>query len=262
MSQTNDGLPPEAAKAERLLYACQKYRDAKLMKEYEAADKRLKHEGKWVYEISDDGEQINTPNDFDGFTQHLIKEKQAIVDKMTTNFIGLLFYGHLTAWARENSPLAPWREIPASAWATLRLKNIAKDIVEGPGILLYDVRIGPRVNLPAPLPVPEKPPAPVSPPVVEPPATLDLPRHVKKRPGRPTEMPIVEQEFERRCKAGKCEDSFRSEAFYLESWFIKNFPDKDGPKAQTIRNTISELWKTFPNEIKEACPQLFYQAQF
>ncbi|MGE0108354.1 MAG: hypothetical protein AB7S81_01115 [Bdellovibrionales bacterium] len=231
--QQNDGLPPEAAKTIKILHACQQYRDPLLVKRYNEVEKRLEHEGKWVYTIDDNGKQINSPDEFDRHTQELVHEKLEILEKAQADFIALLYHGRLTAWARENSPLAPWREIPASAWATIRLRNVYKGVVEGPGFLLYDVRIGPRAE-------PEKPKeVPVS--KKEEPATVDVAPHVKGRGGRPSEMPTILQEYEKRQKAGRYEGSFRSEAYYLESWFKKNFPNRKAPHPKTIQHRLSEI---------------------
>jgi len=134
--------------------------------------------------------------------------------------------GLLTAWAREGSPLAPVQEIPASAWATLRLKDLSKNLAKGAGdLLLYDVRI---VNN----------------------APTDAPPHEKKRGGRPPKMTAILAEYERRKKEGLCEKTLRSESFYLQSWFKKNFPDEDLPSHRTIQNHLSKIRTDSSSKIK------------
>lgn len=43
--------------------------------------------------------------------------------------------------AREGSPIGPWREIPASAWPTLKIDDLDHGTLSGPGLILFDVRI-------------------------------------------------------------------------------------------------------------------------
>ncbi len=241
MQQNKDGLPPEAAKTIKILHACQQYRDPLLVKCYNEIEKRLEHEGKWVYTVSDDGKQIDSPDEFDGHTQDLLQEKIEILEKAKADFIGFLYHGHLTAWARENSPLAPWREIPASAWATIRLKNVYKGVVEGPNFLLYDVRVGPRVEA-------EKVKEAPSPESTKP-ATVDVAPHVKGRSGRPSHKETILKEYQRRKEAGLCEASLRSESFYLESWFKKNFSSQKTPDHKTILRHISDFEKDIKSKI-------------
>ena len=243
MQQNKDELPPEAEKAIKILHACQQYRDPLLVKRYNEVEKRLEHEGKWVYTIDDNGEQISSPDEFDGRTQALVQEKLNILKKAQADFIALLYHGRLTAWARENSPLAPWREIPASAWATIRLRNVYKGVVEGPGFLLYDVRVGPRAE-------PEKPKeVPVS--KKEEPSTVDAAPHVKGRGGRPSHKETILNEYQRRKGAGLREASLRSESFYLESWFKKNFPSEKTPDHKTILRHISDFEKDLKSKIMD-----------
>lgn len=264
MQKNKDGLPPEAANTIKILHACQQYRDPLLVKRYNEVEKRLEHEGKWVYTIDDNGEQINSPDEFDGRTQELVQEKLDILKKAQADFIAFLYHGHLTAWARENSPLAPWREIPASAWATIHLKNVYKGVVEGPGFLLYDVRVGPRVDIPAqqhsqpvaklapepmPQPLPEKahdasPLAPVRKP----------PKATTGAPGRPTNMHLVLNEFKRRCEDGLFEGkNFARESERLAEWFVEHYKEEQPIQPHSIRNSISKAWRKFPNEIRNKC---------
>ncbi len=143
-------------------------------------------------------------------------ESEKCLARLEKDFRQKLQDGTLTGWAREGSALAPVQEIPASAWMTLRLKSLPKNLVKGAYGDLYDVRI---VNN----------------------APTDAPPHEKGRGGRPSEMPTILEEYEKRQKAGRYEGSNRSEAYYLESWFKKNFPDRKSPHPKTIQHHLSEI---------------------
>ncbi len=247
MSQTQDELPLAAAKAVSLLEAIQIYRDPKLLKKYQDADKEAKSRGKWHYVGTPRDIKGYVPSETDGLTQHLLQETRLCLQQLEGAFMQRLVSGELTGWAREKTPLAPLHEVPASAWLHMHITSAQEGIVEGPKCVLYDVHIGPKTFV-------------QTKPVVEKPVLQDPPPHVKGRPGRPSDVPLVEEHFKKRCEAGLCEDSFRSEACYLEKWFKMNFPDKKPIKVNTIRNHISKLWDEFPSEIKERCPKLFYRA--
>jgi hypothetical protein len=64
--------------------------------------------------------------------------------------------------------------------------------------------------------------------------TVDVAPHVKGRGGRPSHKETIIKEYERRKREGLCEDTTRSESFYLESWFKKNFRTKIRPDHKTI----------------------------
>ncbi len=261
MPETNKGLPADAEKATSLYEAVRDYRDQKLFKEYCYVDDDLKKRGKWEY-IGDFEDNNFVPSETDGLTQHLLEQRRAIAIKMEMAFIGLLSCGKLTAWAREKSPLAPWQEVPASAWATMRLKNISKGIVEGPGFFLYDVRVGPRVNLPAQQTArPVTSPAPASQPLSEQPQEVSPSVPVRKppkattgAPGRPTSMHLVVNEFKRRCEDGLFDgNNFKRESEHLAEWFVEHYKEEQPIQPHSIRNSISKAWRKFPDEIRNKC---------
>jgi hypothetical protein len=64
-------------------------------------------------------------------------------------------------------------------------------------------------------------------------------------PGRPTSMPIVLAEFERRRTSGKCEPSREAEASALVAWLKETHPDMPVPTAKTIRNKLPKDFQPF-----------------
>jgi hypothetical protein len=228
MSPSSDIPPPEAAKAVPLSDAFREHADPKLLAEYRFTQERLKREGRWEY--------IGTPRKvegyalsvFDGHGHQLAKEARGLIAKIEAGFVGKLRRGELTAWAREGSPLSPWREIPASAWANLQLGELDKGTAKGPGVVLFDVRIGPRVAVTAPAPDAAAVPAPKR--------TGD--------PGRPNKgYHLYEAEFERRRQAGKLESSLAREAEWLLTWFKANHPDWDPPTIKTISERLRAKYR-------------------
>jgi hypothetical protein len=225
MSPQSDEPPPEAAKAVPLADAFREHADPKLLAKFRATTERLEREGKWQY--------IGTPrkvegyvlSEFDGHGRELLKESRELIAKIEAGFVGKLRRGDLTAWAREGSPLAPWREIPASAWATLRLDDITKGTANGPGVALFDVRVGPRVAVIAAVP-----------------ETVAVPVPTLRRtgdPGRPNKgYHLYEAEFDRRRQAGQIESSLVREAEWLLAWFKATHPDWDPPTVKTISERL------------------------
>ena len=61
-------------------------------------------------------------------------------------------------------------------------------------------------------------------------------------PGRPTSKHLVEQEFERRIKAGEVAPSLQAEATYLKDWLEKNHPDAPSSGLSAIQNNIRERY--------------------
>jgi hypothetical protein len=220
MSGRPDDPPPEVAEALPLAQAFRDHADPKLVEQYRLAKERLEREGRWHYVGNRDDPDGYVLSEFDGLGHALLKESRALIARIEAGFMGKLRSGELIAWAREGSPLAPWREIPASAWSALRLDDVAKGTVKGPGTALFDVRVGPRVANRAPEPKPT-PPLPAT-----------------GTPGRPSHMHLVEMEFERRREVGQLEPSLARESAALAAWFKANHPDKQPVTAKTIANRL------------------------
>ncbi len=60
-----------------------------------------------------------------------------------------------------------------------------------------------------------------------------------KHPGRPSVMPQILQEYERRYRAGTFKKSAAMEAQYLHHWAAQLLPGEAIPSAKTIQNNIS-----------------------
>lgn len=73
---------------------------------------------------------------------HKINEfKEARAD-VIKDFRSKLLSGELLAWAREGSPLGPWREIPADSWSVFWSFSWKEPTISGPdGLKLYSVQI-------------------------------------------------------------------------------------------------------------------------
>ncbi|MBM4073222.1 MAG: hypothetical protein FJ271_30515 [Planctomycetes bacterium] len=235
MSAHPDDLPPEAAEALPLAQAFREHADPELDAAYRLARDRLESEGHWQYFGPPGNPTGFVLSEFDANGQALLKEKRRIILAIEADFVAKLQRGELTAWARVGSPLAPWREIPASAWSTVQIDDLAKGTASGPGIILFDVRVGLRVAVPAPQP--DAKPA-TTPPLAP---TGDA--------GKPEKgATLYTAEFERRRAAGQLEPSLPREAAALLAWFKTNYPERQAPTAKTIANRLRAPYRA-------ACPQ-------
>ncbi len=63
--------------------------------------------------------------------------------------------------------------------------------------------------------------------------------------GRPSSMPIVFAEFERRRANKSVADSLAAEAAYLERWIRKHHPNEKPLTAKTIANKIRDSFRTY-----------------
>jgi hypothetical protein len=217
MSGRADDLPPEAAQALPLAEAFRANADPDLMNRHRDITARLERESQWVRRRRGDP---------------LVAQLRELEIRIEAAFIAKLRDGELTAWGREGSPIGPWREIPSSAWSTLRLDDPNMGTVKGPGVTLFDVRVGPRLKTaPGPPPQPERTPVPVPP----------LPK--KGAPGRPSSWRLVEREFERRRQLGQLESSMTREAQFLARWLRLNHPDKQPMKPKTISNRLGKRYR-------------------
>jgi len=220
MSTRPDDPPLEAAQAKPLADALREYADPKLVETYRLTKEQLDREGKWHY--------VGTPHDikgyvlseFDAHGHRLRDEARARLAEIEGDFLSRLQRGTLTAWAREGSPLGPSRPIPASAWTTLQIADPSAGTAEGPGVKLFDVRVGHRVEAPQISPL-----APTG------------------APGRPSNMKLVEAEFSRRAQAGKLESSLNREAAWLAEWFKATYPAERPVSPKTIANKLREQFR-------------------
>ncbi|MBF0561000.1 MAG: hypothetical protein HQL37_03070 [Alphaproteobacteria bacterium] len=231
MLAPSDGLPPEAAQAEPIVDAYRRSADRKLVAEHNALRRQLRAEGRWHYD-RDDPETLYLSST-DGYGHDLLKQSEDIIARIDAGFLDRLRRGDLTAWARNGSPLAPFCEIPASAWKVLPLGDIVTGTLKVPGgPELFDIRIGPKVT-PAPPPPPQ--PVPLAGPLPPEPTT--------GAPGKPSSMHLVEAEFERRCAAGTLAPTLKEQARLLEDWFRRQYPETQPVTAKTIENRLRDTFR-------------------
>ena len=125
-----------------------------------------------------------------------------------------LIAGDLTAFAQSDPPFGVWRAIPASAWHSLRIKNVRHGRVTGPNVDLTGVHVM-KVDRSVP-------------PVMR-----------TGTQGRPEKgIHFIMAEFERRRASGKTEPSRTREAEWLLAWFRAHHSDKGPPTAKTIYNNL------------------------
>jgi hypothetical protein len=235
MSAPPDGLPPEAARAVPILDAYRHASDRKLVAEHNLLRKQLREEGRWQYDPDDPDTLYLSPTD--GHGHALLKQTEEIVARIDTAFLDRLRRGELTAWARDASPLAPFREIPASAWKVLPIGDIVAGRFKVPGgPELFDIRVGQKMT-PAPSPTPQ----PVQ--QATPLAVSQPPDLTSGAPGRPSSMHLVETEFERLCTAGTLAPSLKEQSRLLEGWFRRQHPEKPPMTAKTIENRLRDRFR-------------------
>ena len=142
-----------------------------------------------------------------------------------------LVVGDLTAYAQSDPPFGGWQAIPASAWRSLRIKNVRHGRVVRPNVDLSGVHI------------------------VETPG--DDGAIVRTGySGRPDKSrDIIEAEFARRVEAGELEPSMVRQSLVLESWFKTNHRGKPQPKAKTIENNLREAYREAASRIVQNPPK-------
>ncbi len=230
-----DDLPPEAAQAVSILDAYRHTSDRKLVIEHNLLRKQLREEGCWQYDPDDPDTLYLSPTD--GHGHALLKQTEEIVARIDTAFLDRLRRGELTAWARDASPLAPFREIPASAWKVLPIGDIVAGRLKVPGgPELFDIHVGPKVTHPSsppaqPAAAPQEPPAP------------QPPEPTTGAPGRPSSMHLVEAEFERRCATETLAPTLKEQARLLEEWFRRQYPETQPVTAKTIENRLRDPFR-------------------
>ncbi|PKQ10731.1 MAG: hypothetical protein CVT70_18000 [Alphaproteobacteria bacterium HGW-Alphaproteobacteria-1] len=225
MTAQDDDLPPDAAASKHLAIAYRVHADPDLMAAYHRKKKQVEHEGRWEYVGSVRNPDYYVLSEFDSHGQRLLEEQKQILMQIEGDLMSKLRRGVLTIWAREGSPLAPWRKIPASAWRTLKLDDVIKGTAKGPGVELFDIRMGVPVKVQAP-------PAAIAPPVED-----DL--IPKGTPGRPNKgIDIIKVEFERRAAAKELASSLAAESRTLADWYRHTYPRRECPTPKTIENNI------------------------
>lgn len=225
MTAQDDDLPPEAAESQHLPTAFRVHADAELLAEYYRLKDRLRREGKWHYVGSPRDPEYYVLSEFDSHGRQLLHEQRTVLTEIEEGVMSKLRRGLLTVWAREGSPVAPFRIIPASAWRTMKLDDVVKGTAKAPGVTLFDIRIG----VPGAEKTPEQAPAP------------PLPK--TGSPGRPSHMHLVIAEFRRRVQGGQLERSLAREAATLAAWFEANHPHKQPLTAKAIENKLRKDYR-------------------
>jgi uncharacterized short protein YbdD (DUF466 family) len=239
MSKPSNDLPPEAARSQPLAQIFRTCADPGLVKEYRYLEERLEREGRRVYVGSPRNPERVELDPYNDHNRYLLDEMRKVMDRIDGALLAKLGSGELTAWGREGSPVAAWREIPTAAWKNLQFDDFPKGTVKGPGdVILYDVHVGARVEQ---LEVGKSPPRIEQESQSQPePAPLlpQPPLPTTGAPGRPSNMHLVEAEFERRRQDRRMESSLAREAAALAAWFKAAHPDKQPVTAKTIANRL------------------------
>lgn len=141
-------------------------------------------------------------------------DRQTLHNIEMDGLFGMLRRGELAAWGRLGSPIGPWEQPPAEAWAALWIDDLEAGTVKGEGVALFDVRVGTALSLST---------GPIS-----------------GAPGRPSSMHIVLEEHERRRKAGTTEPSRQKEGGALELWLKNTHPHAPRLTGKTIRTKLPD----------------------
>jgi hypothetical protein len=229
MTALDDDLPADAAGSQHLAIAYRVHADPDLIAAYHRKKKQIEREGRWEYVGSVRNPDYYVLSEFDSHGQRLLEEQKQILMQIEDDLMSKLRRGVLTIWAREGSPLAPWRRIPASAWRTLKLDDVIKGTAKGPSVELFDIRMGVPVKVQA------------STVAIAPPEDDLIP---KGTPGRPNQgIDIIRIEFQRRVEAGEIAASLAAEARALQVWYRQTWPRRDCPTPKTIENNLREAWR-------------------
>lgn len=225
MTAKDDDLPPEAQDSQHLAIAFRVHANPQLLKRYRQTTEQLEREGLWQYVGDVRNPEGYVLSEFDSHGQELLRKQREIIARIEDGLMTKLQCGALAAWARKGSPLAPWRTIPPSTWRTLKLGDVIKGTATGPGVSLFDIRVG----------------VPVAPTTPEPILVPPLPE--TGAPGRPSNMHLIVAEFERRVQDGQLEKTLAREAATLAAWFKANHPDKQPLTAKAIENRIRKDYR-------------------
>jgi hypothetical protein len=90
----------------------------------------------------------------------------------------------------------------------------------------------------------------------EPPSLEPIVTYYSGAPGRPTSMPLVEIEMERRAKTGEMnKSSLRQEAFALVEWLTTMHPQAHPLTDKSIQNTLAEKWRALGGVSRKSIPK-------
>lgn len=146
------------------------------------------------------------------------REAEARVDRIWAQMqhavVERLIEGSLIAFAQTDPPFGAWRPIPAAAWRNLKIKNVWRGCVTGPGVDLTGLHVMAIDRSVAPI----------------------MRTGTQGRPQKG--IHFIMAEFERRHNTGETEPSRMREAEWLLAWFRTHHPDKQPPTAKTIYNNL------------------------
>ena len=129
-----------------LLQAMQAWLPETALAEVRAAGDELNRNARQVYRIDEQGRRIFEIDAHSDFNRPLLLRMQEAQEAAGAVFLALLRAGRLVAWAREGSPVAPLRRIPADAWASLRLSHVTEGRARGHGVNLFGIHVAPAVE--------------------------------------------------------------------------------------------------------------------
>jgi hypothetical protein len=159
---------------------------------------------------------------------------------------GKLQAGEVIAWARKDSSVDPWIEVPASAWQSLQI-SLTRGTAKDANVQLFDIHVS---NVHADLSVSDErklagPEGVDLVPLDGPPVYVrELPLPEKGKAGRRTNMPIILAELERRIEECSIEGSLKRQAATLCKWYELNHPHDDEPIGEkAIQNKAGKLYK-------------------
>jgi hypothetical protein len=227
-----DSRPPPGALP--LLVAMHKWVPEKVLAAVDAADEDLKRNARKVYRIDAQGREVVEIDATSDFNRPLLRRMREAQAEAEATFLALLRAGRLVAWAREGSPVAPLRRIPADAWASLRLEHVAEGRARGHGVNLFGIHVAPATALQRAFPAGEPKANDNAADAGTPPAEI----LATGTPGRPTSMHLIRAEHRRRLDAGEAHHSLAKEARHLAAWFAAAHPNAPQPTPKTIENGI------------------------
>jgi hypothetical protein len=133
------------------------------------------------------------------------------------------------------------RGVPAKLWQSIKPKDIDWEANAVPKYGLCAIEIRGTRNLSLDISVEDdlSLPAFSTPALGIPSAPIDSHR------GRPTSMPLVEEELRRRAATKEITPSLAAEARYLSGWLRATHPEKPQAKAKTIENSIRPLYQEY-----------------
>lgn len=129
-----------------LRQAMQAWLPEKVLAEVRAAGDELNRNARQVYWIDEQGRRIFEIDAHSDFNRPLLLRMREAQDAAGAAFLALLRAGRLVAWAREGSPVAPLRRIPADAWASLRLAHVTEGRARGHGVDLFGIHVAPAAE--------------------------------------------------------------------------------------------------------------------